>query len=96
MQCSTVFSRAACFAIAQEAPFELKPGELLNLHIYLDHSIMEVFANGRQCLTQRLWPARADSTGVSFFSGGSSVKVKSLEAWDMSETSFSPLDQGRR
>ena len=34
---------------AQEAPFELKPGELLELRIYLDHSIMDVFANGRQC-----------------------------------------------
>ena len=81
---------------AQEAPFELKPGELLNLRIYLDHSISEVFANRRQCLTQRIWPTRVDSTGVSFFSRGGSVKVKSLEAWDMSATSLSPMGQGRR
>ena len=77
---------------AQEAPFELKPGELLYLRIYLDHSIMEVFANGRQCLTQRIWPTRADSVGVSFFSRGSNAKVKSLEAWDMSATSLRPLN----
>lgn len=76
---------------AQEAPLELKPGELLNLRIYLDHSIMEVFANGRQCLTQRLGPTRPDSVGVSFFTRGSSATVKSLEAWDMSAISLVPL-----
>ena len=76
---------------AQEAPFELKAGELLNLRLYLDHSILEVFANGRQCVTQRLWPTRADSVGIAFFSRGGSAKVRSLEAWDMSPTSLAPL-----
>jgi beta-fructofuranosidase len=76
---------------AQEAPFSVQAGELLNLHIYLDHSILEVFANGRQCLTQRIWPTRADSQGVSVFARGGSIKVKSLEAWDMGATSLSPL-----
>ncbi len=68
---------------AQEAPFELQPGELLRLQIYLDHSIMEVFANGRQCITQRLWPTRADSTGVALFARGGTANMQSLEAWDM-------------
>lgn len=68
----------------QEAPFELKPGELLELRIYIDHSIMEVFANGRQCMTQRIWPTRDDSLGISFFSSGGKAKVRSVEAWDMS------------
>jgi len=77
---------------AQEAPLDLKPGELLNLHIYLDHSILEVFANGRQCLTQRLWPTRADSTGIAFFARGGAAQLKSLEAWDMCSTSLSPLN----
>jgi beta-fructofuranosidase len=73
---------------AQEAPFELKPKELLKLDIYLDHSIVEVFANGRQCVTQRIWPTRTDSDRVSFFSRGSAAKVKSLVAWDMSGTTL--------
>ena len=72
----------------QEAPFALKAGELLQLHIYLDHSILEVFANGRQCITQRLWPTRADSVGVAFFARGGSAKLAALEAWDMSPTSL--------
>ncbi|MFA6291603.1 MAG: glycoside hydrolase family 32 protein [Victivallales bacterium] len=77
---------------AQEAPFELKPGELLELRIYLDHSIMEVFANGRQCITQRIWPTLDDSLGISFFSRGGSMIVKSFDAWDMSATKLRKSD----
>ena len=68
---------------AQEAPFELAAGEGLELRIFLDRSVLEVFANGRQCITQRIYPTRADSLGVRLFSKGGSVKVSSIEAWDM-------------
>ena len=71
---------------AQEAPFELLPGEPLKLHIFLDRSVLEVFANGRQCVTQRIYPTRSDSLGVTLFSRGESIDVKSLDAWDMGQT----------
>jgi beta-fructofuranosidase len=61
----------------------LAPGEPLRLHIFLDRSLLEVFANGRQCLTQRLWPTRPDALGVSLFSRGGPAEVKSLQAWDI-------------
>ena len=67
----------------QEAPFELLPGESLKLRIFLDRSVLEVFANGRQCVTQRIYPTRGDSLGVTLFSCGGSVDVKSVDAWDM-------------
>jgi len=65
----------------QEAPFELKPGELLNLHIFLDRSIMEVFVNGRQCITQRLYPTRDDSKGIALFAKGGNIKVPKFDSW---------------
>jgi sucrose-6-phosphate hydrolase SacC (GH32 family) len=71
---------------AQEAPFELSPGEPLKLRIFLDRSVLEVFANGRQCVTQRIYPTRSDSLGVTLFSRGGSVDVKSLDTWDMGQT----------
>lgn len=67
----------------QEAPFELGPDEPLELRIYLDGSMLEVFGNGRQCLTQRIFPTRDDSTGVRLYSVGSATKVDSVEAWEM-------------
>ena len=45
--------------------------------------MLEVFANERQCVTQRIYPTRSDSLGVTLFSRGGSVDVKSLDAWDM-------------
>ena len=68
---------------AQEAPLELKPGEPLRLRIFLDRSILEVFANDRQCMTQRIYPTRDDSLGAAVFSRGGSAVVRSVDAWDM-------------
>lgn len=70
----------------QVAPFELKKDEKLRLHVFIDRSILEVFVNGRQCLTQRIYPKREDSVGVMFFSKGGSMEVESLAAWDMAPT----------
>lgn len=67
----------------QEAPFELEPGEPLRLHIFLDRSIMEVFVNGRQCVTERLYPTRDDSKGIILFSKGGGIKILAFNAWKM-------------
>jgi sucrose-6-phosphate hydrolase SacC (GH32 family) len=64
-------------------PLELAPGEPLKLRIFLDKSIMEVFANDRQCLTARVHPKREDSMGIKLFSKGGSITVKTLNAWDI-------------
>ena len=71
---------------AQSAPFALADGESLELRIFIDRSVLEVFANGRQCVTQRIHPTRSDSLGVVLFSRGRSVNVKSVDAWDMAAT----------
>jgi beta-fructofuranosidase len=43
--------------------------EPLKLHVFVDRSIVEVFANGRQCVAVRVYPGR-DSVGVSLRSQG--------------------------
>jgi beta-fructofuranosidase len=70
----------------QVAPFELAAGESLKLQIFLDRSVLEVYINGRQCLTQRIYPSRPDSLGVRLFSRGGQTKVTRLDAWDMAGT----------
>jgi len=70
----------------QRAPFALKPGEDLQLDIFIDRSIVEVFANGRQCVTQVVYPELAESTGVAVFSGKDPVTVKKAIVWKMAET----------
>jgi len=64
-------------------PLYLKDGEPLRLRVFIDRSIVEVFANGRQCLTLRAYPTRQDSTGVSVFARGSEASLVSLNAYQM-------------
>lgn len=71
---------------SQEAPFKLAEGESLKLHIFLDRSVVEVFANNRQCLTQRIYPSRTDSLGVSIFACGGEAILNSLDVWTITPT----------
>jgi beta-fructofuranosidase len=69
----------------QHMPLALNAGELLTLRIFVDRSILEVFINNRHCMTQRIYPRRADSTGVCVFSEGTAARVLSLDAWEMQD-----------
>jgi len=67
----------------EAGPFELAPGETLKLRVFVDKSVVEVFANGRQAVMRRVYPSRDDSVGVSLFSAGGPASVATLEAWDL-------------
>ena len=77
---------------SQEAPFKLLEEEPLKLHIFLDRSVLEVFANSRLCLTQRIYPSRADSLGVSVFAHGGEAVLNSLDAWTITPTFIVKLE----
>ena len=70
----------------QRAPFELKEGETLRLDIFIDRSIIEVCANGRQCMTQVVYPELDDSKSVKIFSGKKGITVKNVRVWEMAST----------
>ena len=54
----------------EAGPFELNAEEPLKLRVFVDKSIVEVFANGRQAVMRRIYPSREDSVGVAVFSDG--------------------------
>lgn len=70
----------------QSAPLALRENEPLRLRVLLDRSMLEVFANGRLCLTQRIFPTRPDSLGVALTARGGTARVTSFEAWEMAAT----------
>ena len=65
----------------QDAPFALGKGEKVNLKIFLDKSVVEVFANDRQCITQLIYPTLDDAVHVEVFSEDASIKVEELKSW---------------
>ena len=68
---------------AEIGPLPMKQGELLELRVFIDHSVIEVFANDRQCLTVRVYPGLDDSRGVSLFARGGDARLISLDCWQM-------------
>jgi beta-fructofuranosidase len=67
----------------ETAPVYLAPGEPLKLRVFIDKSVVEVFANGRQCVALRVYPSLADSLGVSLRAQGQGAMLKGLDAWQM-------------
>jgi len=67
----------------QGGQFDLKQDEPLKLQIFLDASVIEVFASRRACLTERIYPTRADSLGVSLLARRGTARLLNLDAWEM-------------
>ena len=58
-------------------------GENLKLHIYLDRSMIEAYANGKKSITTRAYPTRADSLGIELWSESGKAKIVSMEVFEM-------------
>ena len=67
----------------ETAPFQLRENELLDLRIFIDKSVVELFANQRQAMGLRAYPDREDSVGVSLTAVGGEATLQSLDAWEM-------------
>ena len=67
----------------ESGPVGIEPDEPLQLRVFMDRSVVEVFVNGRQCVAQRVYPDREDSVGVSLRSQGRDAQLVSLDAWQM-------------
>ena len=67
----------------ETSSFYLKPEETLKLRIFIDKSVVEVFANDKLCLATRVYPGRDDSVGVSLGSQGKDIKLLSFAAYQM-------------
>ena len=68
----------------EAGPLTLAAGEPLQLRVFVDKSVVEVFANdGRQAVMRRIYPSRSDSLGVTLYSRGGAARVPTLQAWEM-------------
>jgi len=62
---------------------KLAARENLTLRIFVDRSVIEVYANARATLTSRIYPSRDDSVGVELFAHEGPVRLKKLDVWEM-------------
>ena len=67
----------------ETAEVRLDADEPLELRVFVDRSIVEVFVNAKQCVAARVYPDRADSKGVSMCSRGTPSEVSAFDVWEM-------------
>jgi beta-fructofuranosidase len=67
----------------ETAPVILQQNEKIELRVFIDKSVVEVFINGRQCVAARVYPGLENSRGVSLRAQGSEGELVSLDAWQM-------------
>ncbi len=58
-------------------------GETVTLRLFLDRSVIEVFAGPSTCITGRTYPTRPDSLGLALFAEGGAARLRSLDVWQM-------------
>ena len=81
-------SRSSTLAGVLARPPEVAPvlkgkEKTVQLRVFVDKSVVEVFVDGRQCASVRVYPGREDSTGVSLRAIGGHARLVSLDAWQM-------------
>ena len=61
----------------------LDDGKPLNMHIFIDRSMVEVFVNNRWCLTSRVYPEGRESVKVSLFSNQEKAIFEAVRGWQL-------------
>jgi beta-fructofuranosidase len=68
--------------IIEEAPLTLNKGEALTLRIFVDKSIVEVYANNRQAITRRIYPTLGGK-GIRLFAQGGKAAITNFKTWEL-------------
>ena len=65
----------------ETAEVDIAEDEALDLHIFIDQSVVELFVNGKQAILMRVYPEASSSTGFSITSRGNDATLRELKAW---------------
>ena len=69
--------------IVEQAPLALAAGEALELRVFIDRSVVEVFANDRQAITRRVFPEGDASDLVALWCRGGRAAFSAIRTWEM-------------
>ncbi len=68
--------------VVERLPLTLAEGEPLSLRLFLDKPVVELFANGKQAITRRVYTDSDDSRHISLITEPC-VTISKLTVWDM-------------
>ena len=76
---------------SRPVPVVLAEGETLDLHLYVDGSVIEVLANQQQAWTRRFYPVGPHSQDMRLQWTGKAASIESLTVWQISPISADRL-----
>ena len=68
---------------AQRCPLEVTGDGRVDLRVFVDRSMVEVFVGGQHYLVKRVYPASRDAVGVRLYAHGGGATLHRLDAWQM-------------
>jgi beta-fructofuranosidase len=68
--------------------------EPFRLNVFLDASVIEIFANGKASLSDRVYPSNAESLGIGLFSEGGTAHLHAMRVWRLKPISNDRLTSG--
>lgn len=71
-----------------EIPIPPTTNGYLSLHVFIDHSVIEVFVNQKATICTRVYPTLRESIGVEVFAKGGSLIIQELDIWDLNEVFY--------
>jgi len=69
----------------QFAPLTLSPGEPLTLRVFLDHSVLEIFANQHTYLVSRVYPLHETSNHIGLFAQDNPTVITHVDIWKLKD-----------
>jgi Beta-fructosidases (levanase/invertase) len=68
-----------------ESVLPIKPalGETMRIHIFIDHSIMDIFVNNQYAFSIRVFPTDINAEDIEVFSDGGTTHATSIQAWKL-------------
>jgi beta-fructofuranosidase len=77
------YTEQTLYVAGTEVVLPLAAHEPLELHLFLDKSVLELFVNdGRVAVTRVIYPPEGD-LGIEFFAEGGTAQVTTLDLWEM-------------
>ena len=64
-------------------PQTMNSGDNLSLHVFMDHSIMDIFVNNTFAFSIRIFPTETNAVEAEVFSEGGTTRVSNLNAWKL-------------
>jgi len=58
-------------------------GEAMRIHVFIDHSIMDIFVNNQYAFSIRIFPTDTNAEDIEAFSDGGTTHATSIQAWKL-------------